>query len=78
MMKTFVSYARRQNDDQTIDSICTKCYLPVARAETEARLSGLEDNHRCEGFDLAASIHPETKKQLRSERNGLPRQSNRP
>ena len=50
------SFAHRVRN-WSVDSICTKCHLTVARAETESELSGLEGNHRCEGLDLEDFIH---------------------
>jgi hypothetical protein len=47
-MTTFVSFARRQNHDSSIDSICTKCYQTVARACTVSELVAPEENHRCD------------------------------
>lgn len=47
-MTTFVSFARRQNHDSSIDSICTKCYQTVARARTVSELVASEENHRCD------------------------------
>jgi len=48
-MTTFVSFSRRQNDDSTIDSICTRCYQTVASGDrsTELGLVSAEQNHVC-------------------------------
>jgi len=48
-MTTFVKYARRHNDDSTIDSICTKCYQTVAHGDrtAEFRLDSAERDHNC-------------------------------
>jgi hypothetical protein len=48
-MTSLVSFARRQNHDSSIDSICTTCYQTIASAEsaTEVALSSAEQNHVC-------------------------------
>lgn len=47
-MTTFVSFARRQNHDSSIDSICTKCYQTVASADSADELVAGEESHRCD------------------------------
>jgi hypothetical protein len=45
-MKTF---ARRQNFDASVDSICTNCYQTIASTDsvTEVGLASAEQNHVC-------------------------------
>jgi hypothetical protein len=42
-------FARRQNFDASVDSICTTCYQTIASAEisTEVALASAEQNHVC-------------------------------
>lgn len=47
-MTTFVSFARRQNHDSSIDSICTKCYQTVASADSAGELVAPEESHVCD------------------------------
>jgi len=47
-MTTFVSFARRQNHDSSIDSICTKCYQTVASAYSAGELVAPEERHVCD------------------------------
>jgi len=48
-MTTSASFARRQNQDSSIDSICTKCYQTVASSDltSEFSLASAERNHVC-------------------------------
>ena len=48
----------------SVDSICTKCYLTVARADTESELPGLEFDHRCEELNGDDSIHQANQNQI--------------
>ncbi len=41
-------YAHRRNYDGTVDSICKRCYLTVARAYREMDLTQLEVRHICQ------------------------------
>jgi hypothetical protein len=47
-MTSLVSFARRQNHDSSIDSICTKCYQTIASADSVAELATVEDSHQCD------------------------------
>jgi hypothetical protein len=47
-MTTFISFARRQNHDSSIDSICTKCYQTVASADNMNGLAVAEQGHLCD------------------------------
>jgi hypothetical protein len=41
-------FQHRVNADQTIDTICLRCYLTAATADNEADLQELEAAHRCD------------------------------
>ncbi len=41
-------YAHRRNHDGTLDSICKRCYLTVARAYREGDLAPMETRHVCQ------------------------------
>jgi hypothetical protein len=45
-------FPRRQNQDGSIDSICTKCFRTVANGQTEAYLLEQEKHHSCRVRDL--------------------------
>ncbi len=47
-MTTFISFARRQNRDASIDSICTRCYQTIASADTPGDLEVYERTHQCD------------------------------
>ena len=47
-MTTFVSFARRRNHDQSIDSICTRCYQTIASADHAHDLDVSESTHLCD------------------------------
>jgi hypothetical protein len=47
-MTTFVSFARRQNHDSSIDSICTTCYQTIASANSADELTAREESHLCD------------------------------
>ena len=47
-MTSFISFARRQNNDHSIDSICTKCYETVASADNVKDLKVFEEAHLCD------------------------------
>jgi hypothetical protein len=42
---------RRQNQDGTIDSVCSRCRLTIARAYRPSDLSDLEVRHVCQPFE---------------------------
>jgi hypothetical protein len=46
-MQPSSSFPHRHNFDGSYDSICTKCYATVARAEKEESLSSSESTHVC-------------------------------
>jgi hydroxyethylthiazole kinase-like sugar kinase family protein len=46
-MTSIVSFARRQNRDSSIDSICTKCFQTVASAQSESELAVSDQSHVC-------------------------------
>lgn len=43
-------FSYRQNKDNSIDSICLRCYLTAATADSMAKLHRLEAAHRCRDF----------------------------
>jgi hypothetical protein len=47
-MTSFISFARRWNHDQSIDSICTRCYQTIGSADNENDLTGCEETHLCD------------------------------
>ena len=47
-MTSFISFARRQNHDSSIDSICTKCYQTIASADNVKDLADVEQAHQCD------------------------------
>jgi hypothetical protein len=47
-MTSFVSFARRQNRDDSVDSICTKCYQTIASSPMVNDLAVVEENHVCD------------------------------
>jgi hypothetical protein len=46
-MTNLVSFARRQNRNASVDSICTQCYQTIASANDANQLSSLEQSHVC-------------------------------
>lgn len=46
-MTSFVSFARRQNRDDSVDSICTRCYQTVASSSMVKDLAVVEESHVC-------------------------------
>jgi hypothetical protein len=46
-MTSVISFARRRNQDLTVDSICTKCYQTIASEEDETKLASAEQGHTC-------------------------------
>jgi hypothetical protein len=55
-------FVHRCNFDKSYESICTKCYVTVAKADLEADLRRFEDAHICSAVDLGSILHPEDKK----------------
>jgi phage tail protein X len=45
-MSSFVSFSRRQNRDDSVDSICTKCYQTIASSPMND-LAVAEESHVC-------------------------------
>jgi hypothetical protein len=41
------SFARRHNEDGTVDSICLHCFLTTGHAKEESDLQEAEDGHVC-------------------------------
>lgn len=46
-------FAHRHNQDDTWDSICSKCFLVVATEENEEELREHEQNHDCAALRMA-------------------------
>ena len=46
-MTSFVSFARRENRDASVDSICTRCYQTVASSPGMNDLAVAEESHVC-------------------------------
>lgn len=46
-MTNLLSFARRQNRDASVDSICTRCYQTIASADNASELASLEQSHVC-------------------------------
>jgi hypothetical protein len=40
-------YIHRQNDDETVDSICTRCIATIGSTQKEHDLAVLEEEHKC-------------------------------
>jgi hypothetical protein len=49
-MTTFPAFARRRNQNSSVDSICTKCFLTIASASVEEGLVAHEEKHVCDPF----------------------------
>ena len=47
-MTSVISFARRRNQDSTVDSICTRCYQTIASGNSEANLAAAEEVHSCD------------------------------
>jgi hypothetical protein len=56
-MSAETEYPHRRNRDGTWDSICTKCFLTVARCKTESDLAEFEKAHICNSAFLADRGH---------------------
>lgn len=41
-------FAHRQNEDNSLDSICTRCFATIASAENEGELTSNESIHKCD------------------------------
>ncbi len=48
VLSTISGFARRENRDRTMDSICRKCYATVATAYWELDLEIAEHSHVCD------------------------------
>ena len=49
-MSGFPPFAKRQNWNSSIDSICTKCFQTIAPANIEMELAAREQKHTCDPF----------------------------
>jgi hypothetical protein len=50
------TYARRHNQDGTIDSICNRCSLMIARAFNPSHLKELEIRHVCQQMERRGTV----------------------
>jgi hypothetical protein len=50
-------FPHRRKPNGTFDSICTRCFLTVANADTEAELRTAERAHDCKGFNMGEIMH---------------------
>jgi len=50
-------FPHRRKPNGTFDSICTRCFLTVATADTEADLKAAERTHDCKGFNMGEIMH---------------------
>lgn len=50
------NYARRPNQDGTIDSICNHCFLTIARAFNPSHLKELELRHVCQQMERRQTV----------------------
>jgi hypothetical protein len=41
-------FCHRRNNDGTIDSICTRCFVTAGTAQNESELPEIEHNHTCD------------------------------
>lgn len=49
-MATYPKFARRRNQDSSIDSICTQCFQTIASADNEGDLLQHEEKHICDPY----------------------------
>jgi hypothetical protein len=52
-----IGYARRLNQDGTLDSICERCGLTTGRAFYPGALEKLEARHVCQPVERRGSLH---------------------
>jgi hypothetical protein len=63
-MTSFISFARRKNENSTIDSICTRCYQTIASGDNEDALEGAERGHSCDPNGEYCLTHPDSVRHL--------------
>jgi hypothetical protein len=51
-------FPHRENPDGTYDSICGRCFKTVAIGVKQADLKQAEEDHICNGFELARVLRP--------------------
>ena len=56
------TFPHRHNPDGSHDSICTRCFVTIAKTPLEADLEELEKAHVCEGLDLTTLFYPQPQK----------------
>jgi hypothetical protein len=49
-MNTPRTFARRQNEDHSVDSICMRCYQTIASAPSGSDFKTAEQNHLCNRY----------------------------
>jgi hypothetical protein len=57
-------FARRHNEDGTIDLICLHCFLTVGSSSDVTELSKYEQSHACE-VDLLATVQEPHKSEIK-------------
>jgi hypothetical protein len=55
-MTIFPTFARRRNQNSSIDSICTKFFLTIASASGEEELVAHEEKHVCDLYGEFSSM----------------------
>ena len=56
------TFPHRHNPDGSYDSICTGCFVTVAKAKPEAELEVFEKDHVCKGLNIGTLFYPEDRK----------------
>ena len=51
-----ITCTRRRNGDGTIDSICNRCFLTIARAYNPVDLTELEQRHVCQPSERRRTV----------------------
>jgi hypothetical protein len=52
-MPAEIQFPHRRNHDGSWDSICTQCFLTIARSKMEGKLAEFEETHVCNSSFLA-------------------------
>jgi len=47
-MTSHLRFAHRKNPDESMDSICTKCFQTIASEDSENKLTAFEERHLCD------------------------------
>jgi len=56
LFSTEVQWIRRQNQDGTVDSICSRCGLMIGRAFHPTELEPLETRHICQALERRKKV----------------------